>query len=169
MAGGVFINLNFQFQCSAAFENDAGAAASVSERGLNWAREKHVLFPSMSVEMVISPGCSEKEIGANPAATTKVALLGSERFDVNQVDVTSLHFHGARPIDVSFADVNDDGIPDLLLEFLSADVHLSPHATRVRMTGWLKNSRAFTGEDAVKVVPATQALSCTRNISWRIL
>ena len=168
MAGGLFTYLNFKFQCTAAYLNDGGAPVSVTERGLNWARENHVLYPSMSIDMVISPGCSEKEISANPVATAKVALLGSERFDVNQVDVTSLHFHGARPIDVSFADVNDDGIPDLLLGFLGADVHLSPHVTRVRMNGWLKNSRAFMGEDAVKVVPATQALSCTRNISRRI-
>jgi hypothetical protein len=85
--------------------------------------------------------------------------------DVNQVDITSLHFHGARPVSVSVVDVNHDGIPDLLLEFPSADIHLSRDASRARVTGWLKNGRAFVGEDAVTVVPATQALSCQSSAS----
>ena len=50
-------------------------------------------------------------------------------------------------------DVNHDGIPDLLLKFPSADVYLSPHVTRVRLTGWLKNSRAFVSEDRITIGP----------------
>ena len=76
----------------------------------------------------------------------QMALLGSSSFDVSQIEPTSLSFHGARPSDISIQDVNNDGIPDLLLQFRNPDVRLSPSATRVRVTGWLENSRAYVGE-----------------------
>jgi hypothetical protein len=37
------------------------------------------------------------------------------------------------------------------LEFPLLDMHLSPHANRARLTGWLKNSQAFVGEDQITV------------------
>jgi len=61
------------------------------------------------------------------------------------VELSSLNLHGAHPVDISVQDVNNDGIPDLLLEYRSADVHISPRATHVRLTGWLKNSRSICG------------------------
>jgi hypothetical protein len=75
-----------------------------------------------------------------------LALLGSAHFDVDQVDLSSLSFHGAHPVSVSVQDVNGDGVLGLLLEFNTAKIRISPRATHVRLTGWLKNSRSFVAE-----------------------
>src|SRR5260370_22508762 len=93
-----------------------------------------------------------KPAGANPGlksravGTAQLALPGSSTFDVSQVDLASLTLHGAHATNVSVEDVNGDGVPDLLLEFPTADVQISPQATHVRLSGWLKNSRSFVGE-----------------------
>jgi FG-GAP repeat len=50
-----------------------------------------------------------------------VAQLGSEHLDVNLIDQSSLRFHGAKPSSIQVTDVNNDGIPDLLLGFPSAN------------------------------------------------
>ena len=76
----------------------------------------------------------------------QLALMGSSSFDVSQVDPASLTLHGAHPTNISAEDVNGDGLPDLLLEFPTADVQLSARATHARLTGWLENSRSFVGE-----------------------
>jgi hypothetical protein len=44
--------------------------------------------------------------------------------------------------------------PTLLLEFQAAEIHLSSHATRARLSGWLKDSQTFVGEDQISVVPS---------------
>jgi len=113
---------------------------------------KHLLLTPRPVDIQISPGCSQSSIAAGQIGVAKVALLGSALFNVNDVDRASLSFHGAKPASISIRDVNGDGFPDLLLEFSTVDVHLSPRATRAHLTGWLKNSQAFIGEDKVTVV-----------------
>jgi len=76
----------------------------------------------------------------------QVALLGSSTFDVNQVELSSLNLHRAHPVNISVQDINNDGVPDLLLGFRGAEVRLSPQATHARIVGWFKNSRSFVGE-----------------------
>jgi hypothetical protein len=78
-----------------------------------------------------------------------VALLGSNDFDVNLVDSSSLTFHGAKPYNEQIHDINGDGIADLDLQFLGSGVQLSIQATRARLTGWLKNSQSFVGEGEI--------------------
>jgi hypothetical protein len=169
---GRFVNLNFQFQCTAGYLNDGAAAppapmpsASVvlsasivgqpSEMTLDWAREHHRLHPPRSITITVSPGCSAeaKPINAGRQGAIRVAILGSDNFDVGQIDTSSLNFHGAKPQSVSVQDVNADGKPDLLAVFDAASVKLHANASVVRLTGWLKNSQAFYGEDKVRIAP----------------
>jgi hypothetical protein len=95
---------------------------------------------------LVNPACSDPRLERSKPGTAQLALLGSTNFDVNQVELSSLSLHGAHPVTISVEDVNNDGIPDLLLEFHMADAQLSARATRLRLSGWLKNSRAFVGE-----------------------
>jgi hypothetical protein len=50
------------------------------------------------------------------------------------------------------SDINGDGHFDFLVSFDMASVNLHPRAQKARLTGWLKNSQAFIGEDRVTVV-----------------
>ena len=148
--------LNFKFQCTAAFASDGvGAPATAellqssfttSELGNREAREHHVLYPPAVASLLVNPACSDPRLERSKPGTAQLALLGSTNFDVNQVELSSLSLHGAHPVTISVEDVNNDGIPDLLLEFHMADAQLSARATRLRLSGWLKNSRAFVGE-----------------------
>jgi hypothetical protein len=146
--------MNFKFQCSTAFAQDlcAGAPAQVQssiftpELGLREASRRHVLYPPAAVSLLVNPVCFNPGLRPRTPGAAQVALLGSSTFDASQVDQLSLSLHGASPVNISLQDVNNDGIPDLLLEFRGSDVGISPRAMRVRLTGWLKNSRSFVGE-----------------------
>ena len=115
----------------------------------------HVLFPLRPAPVVVQPGCKaqSKPVPAGAPGTFLVALLATDDFDVKEVDLSSLQFHGARPVNTWFQDVNGDGVPDLVIQFLGAQVRLSKNATRAHLTGWLKNSQAFVGEEKVTIVP----------------
>jgi hypothetical protein len=133
-----------------------GAAPAVQEPELDFktAVAHHILFPLRPAPVVIQPGCNaqSKAVPAGAPGTFLVALLATDDFDPTQVDVTSLNFHGAKPVSVTLRDVNGDGMLDLVIEIPGNDVRLSRNATRARLTGWLKNSQAFVGEERVTVV-----------------
>jgi hypothetical protein len=138
-SNGMFTNLNFRFQCTAAFASESGGGSvATSELGWRYAREHHLLHPPAAPSLALNPGCSNGGV--------QMALLGSSTFDVRPVEPSSLTSHGAHPNSVTIEDVNRDGIPDLLLEFTAAEMRVSKQPTHVRLTGWLKNSRSFIAE-----------------------
>ena len=169
---GQFIHFNFQYQCTAGYQNDvpggaaplhsqpataiASASEEPSELSFEWARQHHMLHPPRFVSISVSPGCSSgiKPVTAGQPGTIRVALLGAANLDVSQVDPFSLALHGAKALNVVTQDVNHDGIPDLVATFDSAEVKLHPQATVSRLTGWTKNGQSFSGEDKIRVVPS---------------
>ena len=78
------------------------------------------------------------------------------------MDLSSLRFHGARPLRISLTDMHADGKRDLLITFDMADVKLDARATAARLTGWFKSSQNFIGEDKIRVVSslAGEDVSC---------
>jgi len=70
----------------------------------------------VSVEIDIDPGNDPNFINLSCPSLIPVGLLGSASFDVADVAVPFLQFgpSGASPTGFEFADVNDDGILDLL-------------------------------------------------------
>jgi hypothetical protein len=89
-----------------------------------------------------------------------VAILGSESFDVMNVDVTTLRFGPAEAVCVHdltdewtynehLADVNLDGYPDLMTHFLAADSGLSCNDQSATLTGSLMSGEPFEGTDFV--------------------
>jgi hypothetical protein len=120
------------------------------------ARRAHVLYPTAVAKIVIRPGCrsAAKPIAPGERGPLTVVLLGAEHLDVNNVDISSLHFHGATPQGTTVMDVDGDGKPDLLIAFDMRDVKLDAKANSARLTGWLKNSQSFVGEDKIRVVPS---------------
>jgi hypothetical protein len=128
----------------------AAPAAPERELDVETAAARHILFPLRPASLAIPPRCKTQ-------ATFPVALLATDDFDPRDVDVTSLDFHGAHPVGNVLRDVNADGVPDLVVEFRAADVHLPEKSTRARLTGWLKNSQAFVGEAEISV---TNTVTC---------
>lgn len=122
------------------------------------AMDAHVLFPPVSASIMISPNCSTPNIAVGQTGTIQVALLAGHNFDVAQVDLSSLKFASAPPLSVTTSDVNADGIPDLILSFDQSKLKLTAHSTTGHLSGWMKNSQAFFGEQQIHVVSSLSEL-----------
>jgi hypothetical protein len=124
-------------------------AQQAGELTADMAERAHVLNAPVFAKIVIQRDCSQQNLVPGPARTFQVVLLGNADFNVNDVDLTSLNFHGARAMSREFRDVNNDGIPDLVIRFRGPETRLSQLATKGRLSGWLGNSRAFVGENEI--------------------
>ena len=88
-----------------------------------------------------------------------VAILGSETFDVTDVDVTTLafgpngaslaHRNGPHP-----KDADHDGLADLLAHFLTEEAGIAFGDAEACVAGALLDGTPFEGRDNIRTVPA---------------
>jgi hypothetical protein len=156
--------LFFAFHCSAGGLNEPPPPQAIlsTEPSIETLMKRHLLFPHRSVEIEIRPGCARKAIAPGQPGLVTAALLGAAGFDVAEVELSSLRFHGAAPVEIVVRDVKGDGRPDLLLAFDMARLNLARGSGKrtARLTGWLKNSQAFTGRQDVTLVSSSAAVGC---------
>jgi hypothetical protein len=157
-------NFTYKFQCTP-YGGPQGDGASPTrfvqhEMSTLMAIRAHVALPPRSIKIAIRPGCSGKMIAPGHSDPVSVALLGSNDFDVAEVDLASLGFHGAVLLGTSIKDVDGDGKPDLVAIFDIRSMKLHPSAKSARLSGWLKSSQLFIGEDAVTVVGTMTSTNC---------
>ena len=110
-------------------------------------REHHLFFPIRPANLMVA-----RPVLVSPSGTFMIALLGTSDFDVHDVEISSLESHGARPVGTAFQDVNGDGMLDLVITLRVPEVRLSPRTGRLQLSGWLKSSQAFVGEEPVILV-----------------
>jgi hypothetical protein len=103
----------------------------------------HVLYPIMPLKI---------ESLRMPNAMV-VTVLGAEDLDMNEIDLSSLKFHGAAPLNVTISDTNGDGRPDLIAVFDELSMKRPSNGMSATLTGWLKNSRAFVGTGELTITP----------------
>ena len=88
----------------------------------------------------IKPGSDPNSINPQSRGVIPVAILGSESFDVSDVDVTSLEFgpSGATPLHpnaLHLEDVNDDGFTDLVTHYRTQETGIAAGDTGACITG----------------------------------
>jgi hypothetical protein len=114
--------------------------------------------PIRLVDIVIKPGSDPNSINPSLDGDLPVAILGSNIFDVEDVDVHTLafgpgdawfdHSHGPH-----FEDVNGDGFTDLMAHYRIEEAEIAFGDTEACVTGELLDGTPLQGCDAVRTVP----------------
>jgi hypothetical protein len=113
---------------------------------------------AITIDLDIKPGSDPNSINPDDGGVVPVALLGSDAFDVSEVDVATLkfgpddavpdHTHGPH-----VEDVNADGLPDLLVHFDTGESGIVFGTLVACVEGAALDGKPFNGCDAVRTVP----------------
>ena len=112
------------------------------------------------VAIDIKPGSFPNSINLNSKGTTPTAILGSDTFDVYQINLNSIILAGA-PIKskkngqlmTSYEDINVDGFTDVVIHVITEALQLTPSDVKAELNGFLLNGREIKSSDSVRIVP----------------
>jgi len=106
------------------------------------------------VEIDIDPGNDPNFINLSCPSPIPVALLGSDTFDVDDVDLATLAFgpDGAPPTGTELTDVNDDGLTDLLSFYQTVQTGIVFGDTEACLTGETLDGTPFEGCDSIVTI-----------------
>jgi hypothetical protein len=110
------------------------------------------------VDLDIKPGSDSNAVNPTARGILPVAILGSDAFDVADVDATTLAFGpGEAPTLHSSGghaeDVNDDGYTDWVSHYRIGEVAVATGDTELCLTGETLDGTPFEGCDAIVTVP----------------
>jgi len=115
-------------------------------------------FCIKDISIDIKPGSDPNSINTRSMGVVPVAILGSETFDVGDVDETTLMFGTALPAhdltdpntyNEHIQDVNDDGFDDLVSHYKQKDTGILCIDTEATLTGELLDGTPIEGIDSV--------------------
>jgi hypothetical protein len=131
----------------ALLSNEASAADAASH---------HCLYPPRTVKIDLRPGCPTKFVAPGARGLLPVAILPEKGFDPADVDPASLHLLGSNAVDAVMVEGKGEQ-RRLVARFAMPRLGRAPKQAREAvLTGWLRDSQAFTGVDRMTVVPSAE-------------
>jgi hypothetical protein len=133
----------------------------------------------LGVSFDVRPGSCPNPFNGGSQGVLPTAVLGTDAFDVGQIDVSSLRLEGVAPVRSDYEDVaapfagelaNDvcgcsasgrDGILDLTLKFDTQDLALASEDAKLQLTGALLDGTPIEGLDCIVLVGRGQASAPT--------
>jgi DNA-binding beta-propeller fold protein YncE len=117
-------------------------------------------YPAVEVSVDLKPGSDENTVNLSSAGVVPVAILSSPDFDAMTVKEDTIDLSGAtvrlagksNKYMCKEADVNDDGLIDLVCKIDTAELLLTPGDTIVEMTAETADGSYIRGTDYVRIV-----------------
>jgi hypothetical protein len=129
--------------------------------------EYDLLPGPLEIGIDIKPSSDPNSINLCSKGVVPVAILGSDTFDVEELDQGTLMFAGASPKEKgksgkvgSFEDVNDDQFLDLILHFPTPELDIEGDAEEALLTGFLNDGTEINGNDTVRIVKSADMGDC---------
>ncbi len=115
---------------------------------------------TLEAEIDIKPGSDINPVNLKSRGVLPVVIIGSDDFDVNQIEFSTVTLGGASPKTKGNSgkvgrhrDINGDSIIDLILHFDMEDMNIDPGANALTLTGMLLDGTEFEGTDSIRIVP----------------
>jgi len=114
------------------------------------------------VDIDIMPGSDSNSINNNGHGVIPVTILGSQYFDVTEIDAGSVALEGmavrvvgkSNKLLAHYEDVNRDAFLDLVVQIEEIDGTFEVGDSTATLTGNLLDGTPIEGQDSIRIVPA---------------
>ena len=112
------------------------------------------------MQIDILPGSKDNVINARAGRTIQVAILGSDRLDVNEINPRTIRLNGVEVMLVGKSDkslcrqvdIDDDGVLDLLCDVRTTGFRVEPGTYDITIQAETYDKASLRGRDRLKIV-----------------
>jgi hypothetical protein len=146
------VQFTYEFQCTPFYADGPSSYDAASpEPSIAELLEMHLADPVVPIRLDVRPGCANNQIDLWSGGEVELVAFGSFALDVTRIKTDEIFFAGAKPVDLSFADLDQDGQLDLTARFAIDALRLQPSSEMATLTAILDNEQMAFGADRIFV------------------